>query len=275
MKTIWQRMDAAVANGGPAWLLPPSALTGSAAPLKPPADWFADPKLEGPTPLTVTDDGQVFGHLALWDACHTGYRQSRCVAPPRSKAGYRFFHVGQLELSDGSRVAVGPLTVGGGHASLSMGASAARDYYDQVGKVGAFVRAGEDEHGIWVAGALKSDVTPEVRRDLMANPLSGDWRTERGSLELIGACTVVSPGFPVLRASAGDDERSLILTCAGLSRSTEVAKALGYLRPARRPALVAAAAKPARSAVLTVRRPRVLTVAEQSAQFDALLEELQ
>lgn len=54
----------------------------AAADLKrPPAEWFEDPKLDGPTPLTITDDGRVMGHLALWDTCHRGF-DNACITPP-------------------------------------------------------------------------------------------------------------------------------------------------------------------------------------------------
>lgn len=42
---------------------------------------FADPHLSGPTALTVTADGRVYGHLATRDVCHIGYGD-RCVAAP-------------------------------------------------------------------------------------------------------------------------------------------------------------------------------------------------
>jgi hypothetical protein len=47
------------------------------------AAWFRNPHLDGPTPLTVTDDGRVYGHLALWGTCHTGF-DGVCIEPPHS-----------------------------------------------------------------------------------------------------------------------------------------------------------------------------------------------
>lgn len=172
------------------------SLVAAAAPIAPPADWFADPQLEKPTPLTVLDDGRVFGHVAPWNTCHEGF-PGRCVTAPRSRMQYAKFHNGPIQLADGSELRVGKLTLKAGHASTRISEAAAVAHYDNTASVAAFVRAGEDSHGIWVAGALKSDITPEMARDLKAHPLSGDWRNG----EMVAAHAVVDPGFPVLRAS--------------------------------------------------------------------------
>jgi hypothetical protein len=89
----------------------------SGGPLAPPEDWFVDPALDGPTPLTVEDNGRVYGHIALWDTCHTGM-QGRCVTPPRSQTRYSLFHLGVVRTAEGTDVPVGHLTLGGGHADL-------------------------------------------------------------------------------------------------------------------------------------------------------------
>src|SRR5699024_7344050 len=39
------------------------SITAGAAPDSPPRGWFASPGLDEPTPITVTEDGRVFGHL--------------------------------------------------------------------------------------------------------------------------------------------------------------------------------------------------------------------
>lgn len=171
------------------------------APLKPPKDWFTQPEADQPTPLTFTADGQVYGHLALYETCHSGFQGgafSECVQAPRSPSNYQMFHLGQLETTDGN-VAVGKLTYGTGHAPLSAGLQAASAHYDNTGSVGAFVRAVDGRHGIWLSGAVRSDLTPEGLRDMRANPPSGDWRSLNNQLELVAALSVVVPGFPVAR----------------------------------------------------------------------------
>lgn len=185
--------------------------TVEVAPLKPPRAWFDTPEANEPTPLTFTADGQVFGHLALYETCHSGFQGgafSECVKAPRSQTGYQMFHLGQMETDDGM-VAVGKLTYGTGHAPLSAGLQAASAHYDNTGAVGAFVRARDGQHGIWLSGAVRSDLTPEGLRDMRANPPSGDWRALNSQLELVAALAVVVPGFPIprsqlaLSASAG------------------------------------------------------------------------
>ncbi len=182
------------------------------APLKPPRAWFEQPEADAPTPITITADGQVSGHLALWESCHTGFLSAsftECIKPPRSESGYPWFNSGEIE-TDNGLVAVGRLTYSGNHAPMSMGLQAASAHYDQTSQVGAFVRATNGQHGIWLAGALRSDLSPEGLRDLRANPPSGDWRPWKGSLELVGALAVPVQGFPVPRSQ-------LALSASGIS----------------------------------------------------------
>lgn len=184
------------------------ALVAAAVPECPPADWFADPMFDGPCPMTVTDDGQVFGHGGLWDTCHIGYPSDVCVVPPRSSAGYAYFLTGYVRAGgdDGHvDVPVGSLTIGTGHASTSpkTSVSSVIAHYENTGTAVADVTVGEDEFGIWFAGALRPGVSPERVRELRAGAVSGDWRYIGGSLEMVAALVVNVPGFPVPRVQAG------------------------------------------------------------------------
>lgn len=171
---------------------------------RPPAAWFRNPDLTAPTGLRVTEDGRVFGHLASWGVCHTGIG-NKCVTAPHSVTDYRYFKVGTVVTSDGQELAVGKVTLGGGHADPQYGIRPALEHYDNAGAAVAAVSVGEDGHGIWVAGALLPGVDDGRVAQLRLSPLSGDWRRVDGNLELIAALAVNTPGFPVLRASAGDD----------------------------------------------------------------------
>lgn len=166
------------------------------------SDWFANPNLKAPTPITITADGRVFGHAALWGTCHVGYRD-RCVTPPRSKSGYSYFNTGQVLTADGKTVHVGRLTAGTGHAAIEFGAQPAVQHYDHTGWQGALVAAGEDEFGVYVAGAISPTATADQIATLRASAVSGDWRAIQGALELVGVLAVNTPGFPVPRARAG------------------------------------------------------------------------
>lgn len=178
-------------------------LVAAVAPLAPPREWFETPEASGPTPLTFTEDGQVFGHLATWNTCHTGFLNggfSECVKAPRSSTDYNFFHLGRIKTEEGDDVAVGKLTYDTDHAPLTAGLQAASRHYDNTGSVGAFVRARDGKYGIWLSGVVRSDLTPEGLRDLRANPPSGDWRSLNHNLELIASLAVPVPGFPITRS---------------------------------------------------------------------------
>jgi len=173
-------------------------MIAGAIPVNPPKEWFNNPKLSGATPLTVDDDGRVFGHIAAWHVDHIG--MSMGTKPPRSRSGYAYFHTGVVRTDDGTDVPVGQLTLAGGHASLEASASEAVRHYDDTASAIADVHAGEDAYGIWVAGSVRPGSTPEQIRALRASAPSGDWRPIKNSLELVAVCQVNVPGFPIARA---------------------------------------------------------------------------
>lgn len=181
------------------------ALVAAAAPLAPPAAWFANPNLDGPTPLTVTADGRVFGHAATFDQCHVASPAGEgiCVLAPHSAMNYAKFHLGSVITDDGESISTGKITMGTGHAPARLRTAAATEHYDNTGTAVADVRAGEDQFGVWIAGAMRPDATPEQVRALRASPISGDWRKENGNLELVAALAVNVPGFPVIPRPAG------------------------------------------------------------------------
>ena len=174
------------------------ALIAAAVPTAPPEAWFKDPGLTGPTALVIEDDGRVYGHIAAWGTCHIG-QIGKCVEPPTSPSNYAYFRTGALQTAEGTSVAVGHLTMDTGHAGPRDSANQAAAHYDNTGYVFADVAAGEDAYGIWVAGSLRPGIPAERVRIARSAPISGDWRTIRGSLELVGALAVNVPGFPVPR----------------------------------------------------------------------------
>lgn len=174
------------------------ALIAAAVPTAPPEAWFKDPGLTGPTALVIEDDGRVYGHIAAWGTCHIG-QIGKCVEPPTSPSNYAYFRTGALQTAEGTSVAVGHLTMDTGHAGPRDSATQAAAHYDNTGYVFADVAAGEDAYGIWVAGSLRPGIPADRVRIARSAPISGDWRTIRGSLELVGALAVNVPGFPVPR----------------------------------------------------------------------------
>ncbi len=185
------------------------ALVASAAPVAPPAAWFQTPEPPGEMPLTITKDGRVYGHLAIWSSCHVGFLPGQCVPPPRSPSNYARFHTAELDSAEGTAVWAGKLMFSpsdGGHADRSLSPSKASAYYDRTGMAAAYLRAVDGAHGIWVAGALNPKLSDEqrveMRRELRLNPPSGDWRVFDGQHDLICGLAVAVPGFPVSRAGA-------------------------------------------------------------------------
>ncbi len=188
------------------------AVTAGAEVWRPPAAWFADPKLSLPTPITVTDDGRIYGHAAQWGACHIG-QDDVCVQPPHEDA-HPYYRTGEVVCADGSRVAVGQITVGTGHAPLHMGAVPAAEHYDNPGAAVADVAGGNDANGIWVAGCVRPGADPLKVYELQAaGQVSGDWRRIGGQLRLVGLLAVNVPGFPVpkMRARVASGEPQALL----------------------------------------------------------------
>jgi hypothetical protein len=160
--------------------------------------------------MSYEDDGSVHGHAAIWGSCHRGFlggQFEQCVTPPRSNTNYEQFHQGYVSTAEGERVAIGKITFDTDHAPLTADAVAASRHYDNTGSVGAYVRATNGRHGIWISGVLREDLAPSAVTALRANPLSGDWRLMNGSLEMVAALAVPVNGFstPQLALSASVD----------------------------------------------------------------------
>jgi len=181
-------------------------------PVNPPKAWFEDPQLSGKTKLTVTDEGHVFGHLAAWNECHRDVANRECVMAPHSRQGYEPFHLGTVVTAEGEELTVGKIVMDTRHASIHLGYTATAIHYDNTGDEVAVIRCGEDQFGIWFSGSIVPEATPQKVAKLRRSPLSGDWRREKGSLELTAALAVNAPAFPVYAMEADD---VMALTAAG------------------------------------------------------------
>lgn len=181
---------------------------------------FDRPELDGPTPVTVDwETGRIFGHIATWGTCHAGFPDV-CITPPknpREDGEYSWFHRFPVDTSEGV-VWAGRLTAGGRHPGLNLSASATMSAYD--GKtVAAYVRAGEDDHGIWISGVVNPDLDERTKRILSRRKVSGDWRETSDGLSLVellalspGPRLHSEPGFPV--ATHSRNGRQVALTAA-------------------------------------------------------------
>lgn len=169
---------------------------------EPPRSWFTDPALPCPTPPTITREGRVLGHVAVFNdpttgqpICHTG-QDDYCLMVPRG-GDYRDFHQGGTITDDG-RVPTGALTWGIPHAGLTLSMIAAQVHYADSRYGWADVCVGEDRFGVWYSGALRPGLFDDDLRILRSLATSGDWRMARrnGRHELIAALSVNYPGFP-------------------------------------------------------------------------------
>ena len=211
-----------------------------------PSEWFEDPKFspddgrmvwfdtgqvdddgkpigQWACPQTITEDGQIFGHVAGWKMCHSGWAD-QCILPPHSATGYAHFLLGEV-LTDKGPVAVGNLTIGGGHAGPRASLRAAVEHYDSTSSVFADVAVGEDEFGIWFAGWIRPGTPPEMVHAARASKVSGDWRRNpsTSSLEMIAALAVNVPGYRIPRVAAGlQGEEQISLVAAGVVDSEPV-----------------------------------------------------
>lgn len=184
---------------------------GAEPPAHPPREWFTDPKLSGPTPWTVTEDGRVYGHLALNDSCHLTF-PNKCVTPPREDE-HAYYTTRTLTTQEGDKIATGVITFDTGHASLQLGAVPAVAHYDDTGLVAADVVTGNDKFGIWVAGALRPGLDENRRVAVERMALSGDWRGVGGRQRLVAILGVNTPGFaiPSTRVNMRDDEPTALV----------------------------------------------------------------
>lgn len=173
--------------------------------------WFEDPGIKVPTPIIVTDAGQVWGLATEWTECHLGYGDE-CVKVPREEYHDRFL-TGMIPTTDG-QVAVGQITAGISHAPLSYSSHAAAEHYDNTEAVVADVAMGNCPRGIWVAGAIRPFADPARVHALRASgQVSPDWRFIAGQLRMVGLLTVNVSGFQVPRVNtlvAGGQIRSMI-----------------------------------------------------------------
>lgn len=202
------------------------SLVASAAPIAPPREWFQRYNTNKPMPLTVDDNGRVYGYLALWESTHIGVAGQ--VRPPRNVSNYKFFRTGVVRTAEGVDVTTGSLTLTGGHAPLNASAQSAIKHYDDTSSAVVDVVAGEDQFGIWLAGALRPTVTPEQVRALRASALSGDWRPINGRLELVRACFVNTPGFMTTRAMVASGQvTSLVAAGTGTLERMRIERLAG------------------------------------------------
>jgi 8-oxo-dGTP pyrophosphatase MutT (NUDIX family) len=174
--------------------------------IKAPHEWFEMEEVtDNPKgcPLTITEDGQVYGHVAVWDSCHGNTAAyGKCRVAPRSASGYSQFLLGETLTTEGA-VATGCLTIGGGHAPGNLRLREAARHYDDATSVFADVTCMDGDMGIWVCGWVRPGTPEEMVVAARASKLSGDWRKAGSNWEMIAALAVNAPGYQIPRVAAG------------------------------------------------------------------------
>ena len=209
----------------------PTLALVAAGTIRPPRAWFEMPEPDELTPMEITDEGQVYGHIAPWDCCHIGFL-NKCVEPPRGCDYDRNYHLGQVVTAEGDRIAVGGLTIGGGHPDESLSAEAARARYDDASIVGANVRVVDGKYGPWACGSVRPGTTDEqIAKMRQSSGPSGDWRPIGGRLELVNVHYVNTPGFPVPRLRARVASGELVSLTASVGEVETIAEGIEAATP--------------------------------------------
>lgn len=197
---VWVAGEKPVAEAASAAM---ASLVASAAaadivevPARPPKAWFAVGEMDEPVPFTIFPDGRCYGLVAQFGSCHIGFTD-RCVDVPRSRSGYRHFHNKAVLTEEGELVKTGPIFMDTVHPSLRLKASDAQAHYADTGCAFADVALYENEFGVVAAGALRPGLTEKQVRTARGSDVSPDWRTIRGSLEVVGLLSVNVSGFVV------------------------------------------------------------------------------
>jgi hypothetical protein len=187
----------------------PRALLASAgpAPLAPPREWFDRVQIDNPSRHVYveraadgTPTGRCYGYVAEWGVAHIGIRDARVTAPKLGEEGYRLLNnSGTTITADGGVLPCGRVTLGGGHPSLTLGVIPAMAHYDDAGLAVANVRFGEDDFGVWFAGAFRPSTTREQIEHMAGQQLSGDWRADYDGdqVRLVAALCVNTGGYPI------------------------------------------------------------------------------
>jgi 2'-5' RNA ligase len=172
----------------------------------PPAEWFSEPPADLPQgAFTVTDEGRVYGWLAPAGIAHRAFRNRR-VEVPMGNVDYSRWMGSEALVAGGGRVVAGPITFECGHCDPSGPTASAKrmEHYDNSCSIAAKAAIGENEHGVWIAGALEPGVSAEQVSRMLGCRLSGDWAPhpeKSGWREFVAALLVPVPGFPMGRSA--------------------------------------------------------------------------
>lgn len=146
-------------------------------------------------PLTIDDDGRIYGHVALRNRCHGS--MAACTPPPDGDRGdFSRFLIGEAVPG----IPTGPIVLDTIHGVDERGrVRTDQTWLADTGRAVADVTVGTDAHGTWCAGLLRPGVTEREEAALRGSTLSGEWHPFGGRLRLVGILAVNAPGYLVQR----------------------------------------------------------------------------
>lgn len=188
-------MTTCACQASPTGLVEPTTYS---APDRPPKAWFEKPTDLKPGERRWYESGRAAGYVAKWGTCLlTPYAE--CFTPPKSPTDYALAHQGSCLTAEGEMIAVANIGGRVNHADIYAPLTAALDHYANIATRTMRVRYGEDDYGIWYAGALEPDLPPAEVASVRSSAVSGDWRyrPQLRAYDMAGVQLVNTPGFPM------------------------------------------------------------------------------
>lgn len=173
-------------------------------------------------PLTVCEEDanglrRVYGYAAPYGVCHRSDMGACFQYPKDVDKEHRGFHTGSfVTLSDGSKIRVGALTIGGKHIDPTLARQGVdfrevNRHRDDANTVFAMVRAWEGPHGLAVSGVVMPGVDQAtLLRAQTCAPSVELWPAGRGRT-LVGIHIVPTPAWPVAASAGGGDVQRLTM----------------------------------------------------------------
>lgn len=155
------------------------------------------------TPLQVTPEGRVWGHLA-GEGCYRNGDMNACTPyRPDPDPRLRNFHTWTTTLDNGEVIRTGPMTAGAKHADVGrMSLEESREYHENTSTVFARIVAWEDERGrLAASGSIVPGLSASVVGQAAGAPVSIELYPTRetgGRNTMSAAHLVVTPAWPVL-----------------------------------------------------------------------------
>jgi hypothetical protein len=152
-------------------------------------------------PITITEDGEIFGHAWRFGQCHGSFHD-RCLNPPAEDRTLDRWLVGEAIRG----VRTGPLYNGGTHGVDHRGRVKDHEWLAKTSQAVADVTAGFDSHGMWIAGRLRPGLSERELAEVKGSGVSVEWHPYGNRLMVEGCLFVNGPAYNVRRqavAAAG------------------------------------------------------------------------